>query len=303
MTNVRVRGPLRDQYLLGRELSRLCRPPGYPVRTWSKFTLESDLAVGAREPGCQLLGNNARSGEEGLARACPATPSASQPRPSPASALAGAPTLALGARLTQQRPQVLQAGQHVLLGVQHLLGGLPHIPVAPAGEHQAAGNPGSAGRAGGAYAARSPHRVQAGARCAGHSLSTAGPPPLPPQLWLQEGGAGRERGKAGQEGGIYAERTAPPSGRCRPALRRGSRARGPDPPRGDAPGPPSGRRKSQRSLLPNTHTHTLYYKSRDAPRQSCPIRRACLRHAVSHWADLSTSWAHTRRGRKGSREM
>lgn len=54
---------LRDQYLLGRELSRLCRPPGYPVRIWSKFTLESDLAVGAREPGCRLLGNNARSGE------------------------------------------------------------------------------------------------------------------------------------------------------------------------------------------------------------------------------------------------
>lgn len=80
------------------------------------------------------------------------------------------------------------------------------------------------------------HRVEAGACRAGHSPLHSRQPLLRLQRWLQEGGADRAPRGEGHEGGVNAEPTVPPRGRgdaSRP-LRRGARARGPDPSQGRA---------------------------------------------------------------------
>lgn len=116
---------------------------------WGKFTL-GDRAVPEGQVA-RFLGTMPKRGDP------PHALRHSSRDPHPARAETVLPTPALrrpGACLTQQRPQVLQAGQHVFLRVQHLLDGLLHIPVAPSGEHSAVGSLGPAGGAGGACAAR-----------------------------------------------------------------------------------------------------------------------------------------------------
>lgn len=163
-----------------------------------------------RGPPRKPAGNDAGTHAEGL-RPQPGM-AARRPPPDPGrSAPSAAP------RLTQQRPQVLQAGQHVLLGVQHLLGGLLHIPVAPPGEHPAAGSRtppagqeapaprGSQQRVGPARVARAARRPplpgSSRQRRRRRRLSSPG---------SRKEGRGPGRRGAGQEGGVDAKPAAPP---------------------------------------------------------------------------------------------
>lgn len=139
----------------GRDGPSSVPPRGFPVRIGEKFT--------------PLFGEQARDPESGsVGRPPPPLHALPVPAPTTPPRAGSARPQGCGARLTQQRPQVLQAGQHVLLGVQHLLGGLLHIPMAPPGEHPAAGSPVPPRGQEAPVPRESQHRVRPGACRVGH---------------------------------------------------------------------------------------------------------------------------------------
>lgn len=197
-------------------------------------------------------GNNAETRRRDLTPRHPhLTPRASQPRPSRGPRRDSAPAPALrrsGARLTQQRPQVLQAGQHVLLGVQHLLGGLLHIPVASSGEHSATGSLVPAGGTTGARAAQV--TAQGRGRRVSRGPLTA---PFPAAAVAASGVAtGRRGGHCTTRGGAgrrCQRETDGPAPREAPAGPSGAaHVCAVSTPRRGTPGALSRRRESQRSL-------------------------------------------------------
>lgn len=208
-----ARGPLGVQYLLGKGESRLCPASRSPGENLAKFTLENDRAVPA------FPGTMPGPGEEGLR--APLTPSGSRPRPltrpapvqvspAPAPLCAPHPAAPAGASGGSARPSWGLAPS----------GWTSSHPRGSFGRTSRRGNPGPR-RRGRRRLRRASHHIESGpARVARATRRPpAGPPLPPPQLWLQEGGAGRARRGAGQEGGVDAEPTAPPCGRRRLAPR------------------------------------------------------------------------------------